>query len=106
MIEKVRIAVAQATYGFVGALWSIRVPRRSYRMLTSFDEFRRGEPLSFEFAGWWRGPLPGLTQLLAWSADVDPHWDHWALVHEDCEAVPCTTCGGYRCESEEVDVGD
>jgi hypothetical protein len=41
-------------------------------------------------------------KLMHLSERIDPgHWEHWALSHEDCPAIPCPRCGGQLCPDDE-----
>lgn len=93
-----RRRLAKALFRGSGWLGRIKTPQRVYKWNSDRDA-------GFEYAGRvWLGCRLHV-RMLEKSMKLDPHcWDHWALVHDDCDPVPCVACGG--CSSEPRDFLD
>lgn len=89
-----RIRLAKAVMWCAGVLSYIKTPHRVHRLVST-------DPFETEPAGlrWLSCELSMSLHKL--SARIDPwHWDHWALVHDDCSPRPCPDCGGGVCRDE------
>lgn len=88
-----RTHLAKALYWVGGKLSYIKWPTRTYHL-----ELTEGTDFLTRYAGRSWLPNPLSLKCLKWSEAVDPkHWDHWALLHETCDNVPCPDCGGEIC---------
>lgn len=91
-----RTALARLALELFALAGRIKTPHRVYRMTTYGTVRPNG----------WRWLPCGLSMwFLRASMRLDnAHWDHWALVHEHCNATACPDCGGGICG--EVDLPD
>lgn len=86
---------AKTLFWAAGNLPRIKTPRRTYEIV-SFDPFETERSKGYTW-----GPCQTSINMLKWSCQLDwDHWDHWALVHNECNPQPCTECGGCRCDGE------
>jgi hypothetical protein len=93
-----RTHAAKAVYTLGG--WLSRV--KSYQRVYSMNWDDPDADPEFTPAGRCWLSCNASLKLLKWSEHIDPgHWEHWALMHDDCPAIPCPSCGGYLCPDEE-----
>lgn len=98
--DRVKRALAKTTYKLGGWLSKVKTPTRTYA-LVSIDPFVT-EPAGRR----WSACGPSMW-LLKKSMRLDwEHWDHWALVHDKCNPVPCLDCGGCSCDDQHPDAED
>ncbi len=89
-----RRALSKAIFWLSGRLAYVKTPQRFYTLPKGDRTFE----LNFEYAGWHWCSCGLSGRLMELSERIDPeHWDHWALVHEDCDADYCAECGGKSC---------
>lgn len=90
--------IAKALYKISGHLLRIKTYQRLWRW----------NSVTHETEAVWRWSACSFsTTMLKWSMKVDrDHWDHWALVHTQCDPTPCTTCGGCKCSWGDYDEDD
>lgn len=100
-----RTRIAKKIFWASGKLSKIRTPQRTYAVLnvdpdaTDPDKMMTLGPAK---VSWLSCRLS--MRLLKWSMRLDwKHWDHWALVHEHCDPVPCAQCNGCVCQWEDDD---
>ncbi len=83
--------LSKALYWASGKLSKIKTPRTTYRLISV-------DPFITEPAGRHWGPCRAAITTMKWSARLDwEHWDHWSMVHKNCDPVPCAVCGGCVC---------
>lgn len=93
-----RTRLAKAAFWLSGKLRFIREYRRFY-VVTNVD-VEKGIFDSEPGGRHWTENRVSM-KLLRISMTLDPeHWDHWALVHENCRGYLCE-CGGYICDPED-----
>jgi len=82
---------AQLLHRVAGWLHSVKTLQRTYELGRDGDDL-------FTFAGWRWLPCVTSTRLMERAMQMDwDHWDHWALVHDDCRTEQCPACGGCVC---------
>lgn len=94
-----RTFLAKCVYTTSSFLGLIKTPRQTYEMSNEVA-WMSGETDACEFskAGWHWLPCQTSLKLLQWSMRLDEaHWDHWALVHQNCRGIYCIGCKGRVC---------
>lgn len=88
--------MAKAAYKASGKLAKIKTPQR-FSTYKGIDKHGRAIVERDGKRRWFM--CPWSVRLLDWSMHLDPkHWDHWALVHDGCDAdLRCRRCGGTLC---------
>ncbi|HEY9418073.1 MAG TPA: hypothetical protein VIQ30_25215 [Pseudonocardia sp.] len=87
-------ALAKTSYKAAGWLSKVKTPTRTYALVSV-------DPFVTEPSGRMWLSCPPSMWLLKQSMRLDlEHWDHWALVHDSCDPVPCAVCGGCGCEPD------
>lgn len=89
-----RRRLAKAVFALGGKLQRIKTWHRLYR----FDwPDKSSKPTFTRIKGGWLPWQLSTKMRVVWSERLDPHhWEHWALVHEDCrDGDPCPVCGGW-----------
>lgn len=86
-----RTIIAKAVLWCASQLSRMKTWQRTY-------EWVADRPVTFRPAGRIWSSCVASHRLMELSARIDPrHWEHWALVHDECQASPCHACGGCRC---------
>lgn len=103
-----RRRLAKALFWAAGKTARIKTYSRYYTLDSINLDAPEGEPIikSSPSGRHWT-PCRFSSWLLGESMQLDwDHWDHWACVHEDCEADRCPACGGIACDPEFEDEDD
>lgn len=84
---------AKIAFRIGGYLSRIKTLQRTYTLVDTGGAFK------FRPAGrvWTSCALSARLEKLSMQLDWD-HWDHWALIHDECDPAPCPECGGGICD--------
>jgi len=94
--DPARTAIARAVFRCAGWLSCVKTWQRTYELADN--------PRGFRCVGRRWLSCAASIRLLGLSERIDPrHWEHWALVHDDCESVSCPDCGGRQCRLEQLE---
>lgn len=97
-----RTRIAKKVFWFGGLMTRIKTPQRVYQ--ARLGEPETSKPITFGKAEIRWGSCRLSMRLLELSLRIDRHhWDHWALVHENCDPVPCAQCNGCVCQWDDDD---
>lgn len=90
-----RRRAAKWLYKLSGHAAKIKTRTRTYRLtyINSETGEMRTQPSGH---AWVPNPFSMWLLKQSWRLDWD-HWDHWALVHDKCEPIPCAVCNGCLC---------
>ena len=86
-----RTTAAKAIFWCAGQLSHVKTWQRTYEWVSD-------RPITFRPTGRIWSSCTASHRLMELSERIDlRHWEHWALVHDECDARPCQGCGGCRC---------
>lgn len=89
-----RRAIARKIFRCAGWLSYVKTWQRTYDVLSE-------NPYKFRRVGRTWLSCTASIKLLELSERLDPHhWEHWALVHDECHPISCLDCGGQRCPGD------
>ena len=94
----IRRWLARCAYWTAGLLTHVKTPQRSW-LVVSTDPFRVEKSPEQHWSS-----CRLSIKVLKWSMRLDPDcWEHWALVHERCNPIPCPVCDGGICTADDDD---
>lgn len=85
---------AKLAFRLGGYLSRIKTPQRCYELVHTDDGDFESRPVG---RIWTSCVASVRLEKLSMRLDWD-HWDHWALIHDDCDPTPCPECGGCVCD--------
>lgn len=85
---------AKLAHRLGGYLSRIKTWQRTYELVDRDEDGFDFRPVG---RTWMSCAASVRLEELAMQLDWD-HWDHWALIHDDCDPTPCPECGGCVCD--------